>query len=67
LPGGGGAGESDQGLDERLAEIEKAMIIGALARTGGVQKRAAKLLGIKERSLWHRVSKYGIDVAALKG
>jgi DNA-binding NtrC family response regulator len=32
----------------------------ALAHSGGVQSRAAVLLGIKERSLWHRVKKLGI-------
>jgi len=31
------------------------MIIKALMKTGGVQMQAARLLGISERSLWHRV------------
>ncbi|HQL91621.1 MAG TPA: sigma-54 dependent transcriptional regulator, partial [Syntrophales bacterium] len=45
-------------LDDRLAEIEKRFIIDALTRADGVQVRAAQILGIKERSLWHRVKKY---------
>lgn len=64
-----GAGEpqgDNSGLDGQLAGVEKSMIIDALARTGGVQKKAADLLGIKERSLWHRIAKYEIDVAKLK-
>jgi len=53
-------------LDEHLREIEKGMILEALRRTGGVQVKAAELLGINVRSLWHRVKKYGIDVKTVK-
>jgi len=38
------------------------MILDALRQTGGVQARAAKILGISERSLWYRVKKLGIQV-----
>jgi transcriptional regulator with PAS, ATPase and Fis domain len=57
---------SNKGLDERLAEIEKTMIIDALRRTGGVQVRATELLGINQRSLWHRIKKHDIDVKSIK-
>ncbi len=53
-------------LDERLREIEKSMIIEALRKTGGVQVRATELLGINQRSLWHRIKKHNIDVRGLK-
>jgi len=53
-------------LDERLAALEKGLILEALTRAGGVQVRAARLLGIKERSLWHRIAKHSIDVAAIR-
>ena len=53
-------------LDERLGEIEKSMIIEALRKTGGVQIRATELLGINQRSLWHRIKKHNIDVKGLK-
>jgi transcriptional regulator with PAS, ATPase and Fis domain len=53
-------------LDERLKEIEKSMIIEALRKTGGVQIRATELLGINQRSLWHRIKKHGIDVKSIK-
>ena len=53
-------------LDERLGEIEKSMIIEALKKTGGIQVRATKLLGINQRSLWHRIKKYEIDVKSIK-
>ena len=53
-------------LDEQLREIEKSMIIEALKKTGGVQVRATELLGITQRSLWHRIKKHGIDVKGMK-
>ncbi|MFI4994760.1 MAG: sigma-54-dependent transcriptional regulator [Hyphomicrobiales bacterium] len=49
-------------LDEELARIEKSFILDALRETNGIQSRAAKLLGINERSLWHRVKKLGIAI-----
>jgi len=62
----GGAADEGKPLDERLAQIEKGLIIEAITRTGGVQNRAAKLLGINQRSLWHRIKKHNIDVPSLK-
>jgi transcriptional regulator with GAF, ATPase, and Fis domain len=53
-------------IDKRLDEIEKGLIIEALTRTGGVQVKAAELLGINQRSLWHRIKKYGIDTESFK-
>ena len=57
---------SGQNLDEALHTFEKEMIISALHQANGIQVRAAELLGIKERSLWHRIKKYEIDVASIK-
>jgi transcriptional regulator with GAF, ATPase, and Fis domain len=53
-------------IDERLGEIEKGLIIEALNRSGGVQVKAAEILGINQRSLWHRIKKLGVDVETLK-
>jgi len=53
-------------LDEMIREIEKDMIINALIETRGIQAKAATILGINQRSLWHRVKKYNIDVNRLK-
>lgn len=47
-------------LDEELATHEKCILLGALKRANGVQKRAAELLGINYRSLRHRLEKYGL-------
>lgn len=53
-------------LDETIEAIEKQLILEALAEVKGVQAEAAKKLGITERSLWHRVKKYKIDVDKLR-
>jgi transcriptional regulator with GAF, ATPase, and Fis domain len=53
-------------IDERLEEIEKGIIIEALCRSGGIQVKASEILGINQRSLWHRIKKLGIDVETLK-
>jgi transcriptional regulator with GAF, ATPase, and Fis domain len=53
-------------LDRRLQELEKSIIIEALTKSNGIQKKAAAILGIKERSLWHRIKKYDIDTASFK-
>jgi transcriptional regulator with GAF, ATPase, and Fis domain len=53
-------------IDERLDEVEKGLIIEALSRSGGVQVKAAEILGINQRSLWHRIKKLDIDVGSLK-
>ena len=53
-------------IDERLDEAEKGLIIEALVRSGGVQVKAAEILGINQRSLWHRIKKLDIDVGSLK-
>ena len=49
-------------LDDTLEEWERRLILDALREAGGVQARAAKLLGITERSLWYRVKKLDIQV-----
>ncbi len=49
-------------LDEALEEWERRMILDALHQTQGVQARAAKILGVSERSLWHRIKKLSIQV-----
>jgi DNA-binding NtrC family response regulator len=53
-------------LDERLREVERGIIVEALTKTGGVQARASELLGINQRSLWHRIKKLNIDAKSTK-
>lgn len=45
-------------LDMELETHEKCILIGALKRANGVQKKAAEILGINYRSLRHRLEKY---------
>ena len=50
-------------LDEVLASYERGLLADALARAGGVKKRAARLLGISFRSFRYRLEKLGLDGA----
>jgi two-component system response regulator AtoC len=49
-------------LDTELTRIEREYILHALNQTGGIQIKAAELLGISERSLWYRLKKLKIDL-----
>ncbi len=53
-------------LDEHMKNIEKSYIMEALRKTKGVQVKAAEILGINQRSLWHRIKKFDIDVKIFK-
>ena len=55
-----------ESLDGTLDDVEKQIIVETLHSTGGVQSKAARLLGISERSLWHRVKKLNINVSRIK-
>ncbi len=48
-------------LEKTVEEFEKAMIIDALKKTGGVKKKAAELLGLSFRSMRYKLSKYEIS------
>jgi two-component system, NtrC family, response regulator PilR len=45
-------------LDTELETHERAILVDALKKANGVQKKAAELLGINYRSLRHRLDKY---------
>jgi DNA-binding NtrC family response regulator len=55
-------GEADAPLQESLERYERALIERTLARTGGVQKRAAELLGLKPTTLHEKIKRLGIRV-----
>jgi two-component system response regulator PilR (NtrC family) len=48
-------------LDRALADYERSIVAKALEQSGGVRKRAARLLGVTFRSLRYRLSKLGMD------
>jgi DNA-binding NtrC family response regulator len=61
-------GIDDEARDSfSLEETERVTIIRALKQSGGVQKEAAKLLGISRRAIHYKIKKYDIDSAALRG
>ena len=47
---------------QKLEELERSLVMNALEQSGGIQVKAAELLGISERSIWHRVKKLGIQI-----
>jgi Nif-specific regulatory protein len=48
-------------LKSNIEEIEKANILDALEKTGWVQAKAARILGITPRQIGYKIKKYGID------
>jgi two-component system NtrC family response regulator len=48
-------------LTAAVEGLERRMMRDALARAGGVQTRAAELLGITERALRYKLKKYGLQ------
>ncbi len=65
LPGyiAGLGSEAPEGgsLVEQVQRLERRLISDALAQSGGVQTRAARLLGISERHLRYKLQKHGLD------
>jgi two-component system response regulator AtoC len=53
-------GAGDGGLAERLETVEREMLIEALEKSGWVQTRAARSLGISERVLRYKMKKHGL-------
>lgn len=47
-------------LDKVMGQIEKELLIKAIHASGGVKKKASKLLNISFRSMRYRVEKYGL-------
>ncbi len=54
-------------LPAAVGGLERRMILDALERTGGVQTRAAELLGVSERVLRYKLQKYGLEVGPPAG
>jgi DNA-binding NtrC family response regulator len=48
-------------LPAAVEGVERRMIKEALARAGGVQTRAAEMLGLSERALRYKLKKYGLS------
>jgi DNA-binding NtrC family response regulator len=48
-------------LGEAMDEYEKELILRTIRGTGEKRQRAAKLLGISRKSLWKKLTKYGLQ------
>jgi Nif-specific regulatory protein len=48
-------------LEADIQEIERTNILSALEKTGGIQARAARLLGITPRQIGYKIKKYGLE------
>lgn len=48
-------------LDAVVSRVERDLILEALRQAGGVQKKAAQLVGLSFESFRYRMKKYGID------
>jgi two-component system response regulator PilR (NtrC family) len=48
------------GMESYVAGIERSLLQSALHQSGGVQTKAADLLGISYRSFRHLMKKYGL-------
>jgi two-component system NtrC family response regulator len=53
-------GSEQASLPAVVEGVERRMIREALVRSGGIQTRAAELLGISERALRYKLNKYGL-------
>jgi DNA-binding NtrC family response regulator len=66
LPSIDDAHEPDSQDSFSLEDTERNAIIRALKQTNGVQKEAAKLLGISRRAIHYKIKKYDIDSNGLR-
>ena len=56
----------DMTLKDHLARIERTLIEDALAKSGGVVAKAARMLSLRRTTLVEKLSKYGIDSHAVE-
>jgi transcriptional regulator with PAS, ATPase and Fis domain len=54
-------GGSPRSLSEAMRQYEKEIIARTIRGTGEQRQRAAKLLGISRKSLWKKLTKYGLQ------
>jgi two-component system response regulator HydG len=60
LTTGSSNSQSKSASDMPLNEIERQAIIDMLAKTGNNREKAAKLLGIGERTLYRKIKEYNL-------
>ncbi|MFW5838200.1 MAG: helix-turn-helix domain-containing protein, partial [Desulfovibrionaceae bacterium] len=62
-----GPDEPSFGPPSTLADMEKKEVVRALERTGYVQHKAGRELGLTARQLGYRVRKYGLEAVIAEG
>ncbi|MFP5257386.1 MAG: sigma-54 interaction domain-containing protein, partial [Acidobacteriota bacterium] len=50
-------------LRDTLQDMERNMIVAALRKAGGIQKDAARSLGVSPKNLWNKIQKHRIEPA----
>lgn len=53
-------------ISETIDEMHERFLIEALKRSAGNRKKTAALLGITERTVYHKMTKYGIATRSKK-
>jgi len=48
-------------LEDVVSQVERKLLLEALEKAGGVQTKAAQILGINFRSFRYRLKKYGLE------
>ena len=51
-----------ESLQAGIEDIEKSSILDALEKTGWVQAKAARLIGLTPRQIGYKMKKYGLSV-----
>ena len=54
-------------LRDTLQDMERNMLLAALRKAGGVQKDAARSLGVSPKNLWNKLQKHRIDPSEYAG
>jgi DNA-binding NtrC family response regulator len=62
-----GGDSSSHSLVEAMEQYEKELILRTIRGTGEKRQRAAKLLGISRKSLWKKLTKYGLQTRRANG
>jgi two-component system response regulator AtoC len=60
-PGPAESAPEGRALDARLDDLERAELLGALARCNGNKAEVARSLGIQRTTLYYRLKRLGID------
>ena len=55
------ASQIKDALPSTIEDIEKTKILEAIKRTGGIQAKAARMLGITPRQIGYKIKKYNIQ------